>query len=660
MSLSHRPLPLMPKLLLFVASNNRFAQRGYALVVAIGTIVVLSTLLASYAVVSKFESLTAGSSEYTGAGFYVAEAGLNMRAEQVRAIFDNLEIPSGTWETDLADGELPCQDGTPGTGDYACINYTFQEFITRTGLTFGGSSNIIIPEGDPFQYLSAQEFRYLSSATAYRNNDPDRPQAILGMYFLNRRVPMFQFMAFYDKDLEITPGSAMTLNGPLHANANIFLNDQGGGSEDLNIVDRISVGRYDDGTLGNIYRERKDDGNCNADSVYIEDNDGNLENITCAATPLVVPASLDERIQLGLPKLDVPPVEDFSVGSSNPYWSLADLRIALDINGGPPAIEARTPSDTVDAALSTVLNTTCAASTVARTNSFYNTREGSPIEMLDVDMLELLNCIQANSASFGFQLDDSTQEGLVFYFTVDGPLSDASAATPVGSDDSNNYGIRLKNGATLQSDAVGANAVNGLTVVTDQAAYIQGDYNIPATASDWVPAAVISDSLNILSNNWSDYLVDGDGYNEGADPADLACTGLDHGLCPWEERLATDTTVNSAFLSGTSSTGGSEGGFSTGNYNGGMHNFPRLHEVWTSGPPTDQTLTIAGSFVSLQQPDHVDGLWQQGGSGSFWYYQQPIRNWSFETRFSNPNTLPPMTPQVTYLRQELFVRDFTQ
>ncbi|MGK7909227.1 MAG: hypothetical protein AB4040_18625, partial [Synechococcus sp.] len=492
-------------------------------------------------------------------------------------------------------------------------------------------------------------------------HDASQPQAILGMNFLNRRVPMFQFMAFYDKDLEITPGSSMTRNGPIHANANIFLNAQDGPSDTLTILDRISVGQFDDGTPGNIYRARKNNNSCSSNSVYIADNSNTSIDIPCSGL-WTVPASFDQRVQLGLPHVDVPPVDDFEVGTGNPYWDNADLRIALDIAAS--AVEVRSASNTIDAALTNLLATSCVGS-ADFSSSFFNAREDTAIEMLDIDMLELLNCIDGNAVAFGFELNDTTQEGLVFYLTVDGPLSNASPSTPVGSNVSNNYGIRLQNGATLQSDRTGAETVEGLTVVTDQAAYIQGDYNSPSTATDWVPAAVISDSLNILSNAWSDLMNDSDGHNDSVPAGTLACTGTaDEDDCPWEERIASDTTVNSAFLAGTSSTGGGEGGFNTGNYNGGMHNFPRMHEIWTradgEGPATNQTLTLATSFVSLQQPDHVNGLWQQGDDDSFWYYQQPIRNWSFETRFSNPNTLPPMTPQVTYLQQELFVRDFTR
>ncbi|MGK7909942.1 MAG: hypothetical protein AB4050_00440 [Synechococcus sp.] len=652
--------------------------------VAIGTIVVLSTLLASYSVVSKFESLTATSSEQSGAGFYAAEAGLNLRADVVRGIFDDFDIPTGTSE-DISVVGLPCLDGVGGTDDYSCINYEFQDFTTQTGLAFEDLSNIVIPPGEPFQFLNAQEFSYLASAISYRNGDVDSPQAILGMNFLNRSIPMFQFMAFFDKDLEIRPGSSMTLNGPLHANGNIFLNAQGGSSNPLTINDRISIGDFPDGTPGNIYRVSKHNSTlstCTSNSVLLEDNNGVLAAIPCSTAPVTITANLDQQIATGFPRLEVPNNSDFSVGAAGQYWTSAELRIALNV--ATSSIEARTVSNTVNASRTVLFSAGGACNgTFTDSTSFYNAREADFIEMLEVDVNQLLDCINTNSGSLGFGLDDNTQGGLVIYLTVDGPLSNAV----------NNYGVRLRNGSDLRA----AN-VEGLTIITDQAVYIQGDYNTVG----WVPASVIGDSLNVLSNAWSDFRDDGDGVDYGVttsgggggddddDDDDggggggtgsiFACSGLTHANCLPAERLATDTAIFAAFLAGTTSTGWAEGGLNTGSYNGGMHNYPRLHEIWTSridaidqynssfsgslstsGVPDDQTLTLVTSFISLQQPDHVDGLWQQGSdSGAMWWYQQPIRNFSFDDRFRDPNQLPPMTPQVTYLQQQLFVRNFNR
>src|SRR5699024_79006 len=84
-------------------------------------------------------------------------------------------------------------------------------------------------------------------------------------------------------------------------------------------------------------------------------------------------------------------------------------------------------------------------------------------------------------------------------------------------------------------------------------------------------------------------------------------------------------------------------------YNGGLENYPRFNEKWT-----DKTLHYRGSFTSLGRPQHVQGKW----SGTGGYYNPPIRDWDYDTRFNNVEDLPPMTPRASYLVQERFSRDF--
>ena len=43
----------------------------------------------------------------------------------------------------------------------------------------------------------------------------------------------------------------------------------------------------------------------------------------------------------------------------------------------------------------------------------------------------------------------------------------------------------------------------------------------------------------------------------------------------------------------------------------------------------------------------------------FTYYSAPNRIWQYDERFNDPDQLPPLTPIFVYLRQELFLRDYT-
>jgi hypothetical protein len=170
-------------------------------------------------------------------------------------------------------------------------------------------------------------------------------------------------------------------------------------------------------------------------------------------------------------------------------------------------------------------------------------------------------------------------------------------------------GIRLKNGGVLPS--------GGLTFVSANPVYVQGDFNTGSVASavpgatptlqppsntgdptkptvsgyDRQPAAVVADAVNILSNSWID-------SKSGSNPA------------------ASATTVNAAIVSGNVPTGG-------GYYSGGVENFPRFLESWTN-----KNFTYYGSMIQLYQSQQAIGHW---GAGNV--YDPPNRAWYFDTNF---------------------------
>jgi hypothetical protein len=91
--------------------------------------------------------------------------------------------------------------------------------------------------------------------------------------------------------------------------------------------------------------------------------------------------------------------------------------------------------------------------------------------------------------------------------------------------------------------------------------------------------------------------------------------------------------VNAAFLAGIVPT-------VSGSYSGGVENFPRFLEDWSS-----KTFTYNGSMVVMYQSLYATGLWQGTGS-SIGIYNPPGRNWAFDLNFRNPAKLPPGTPSV--------------
>jgi hypothetical protein len=596
---------------------TRAAEAGFALVTVLMLTALVAALLGAHFLIARTGLSTTRSAMDAGRGFYAAEAGLNVRAEEIRKVFLDYNRPSGTPPVPLP-GQPACAGGDPGTGDYACSTYDVSGRTVRTWVAEdpGNPRTIIVPPGEDFQNLTAQDYRYLVSSVAL--SGWGRAEAILEMHFTSRLIPLFQFAAFYDKDLEILPGPAMTLGGPVHTNGNLFL----AAGTSLEIDGQVT-------TASELYHGRKNDATCAGGTVSVHDLTGPLALPACvggvrdqllqADVDGTNPPHLDWQgmIHVGSTAVAVPPPEALDPGGQ--YWDLADVRVILDLTDAAVPIKVYQASGALDAANTADLAAQCAAAIRQDTAPLLrNKREGADIQMLDVDVQALMDCIELDVPNLmgGRPLDDATQGGLVWYFGVDDGVN---AAAP------NNYGVRLSGGATLAPSS-GAVDVRGLTIVTNQALYVQGDFNADAGAA-WRPAAFMADSLNVLSNAWSDATSAG----------------------PLAGRLADDTTIRAAFLAGTDTTGGAggEGLIDTANYNGGLENYPRFHEDWTG-----DTLTYRGSFVSLDRPRRVDGAWSDQE------YVPPDRDWGYEERFDDAANLPPLTPRFVYLKQELFVRDF--
>jgi len=573
------------------------SESGFALITILVLLALLMALLLTHFSVTWIEMSTTRSSMKSFKGFYAAEAGLNLRADLVRQGFVGFAVPSGT-SPDTSGSNVACAGSNVGSGDFACSSYTFADRKVVTWVEEQPNSNnpIVVPRGENYRNLHGHEVHYVVYSRAIASNG--LPEAVLEMHFKSRSVPLFQFAAFYGKDLEILPSSSLYLEGPVHTQGDLYVGSGG----TLDITEQVT-------TIGSVFHGRKDADSCLAGGAAVADPDSQEALPNCSSNRVTVTdtSTWNGMIAKGLTPLTVPAATTLDPTAGSPYWDRADLRIVLDING-TPALEVRDADDSVNVGLTTHLSS-CAV--VSASSSLYDNREASTIEMLEIDTQGLLNCVHTSSLS----LDDTTDGGLVWYFTVDGPSSSVV----------NNYGVRIQNGAELVSTIPGAPAVQGLTIVSDQALFIQGDHN----STNKLPSGFVADSINVLSGAWSD---------AGS-------------VLAVASRPAADTTINAAFLSGTDSTGAAEGagGRDSGSYNGGLDNLLRLHEDWTG-----DTLTVMGSFVSLDNSRHDSGTWAAGDP----YYIAPTRDWTFDLDFEDPLLIPPLAPRSVYLRQELFVRRF--
>jgi len=228
--------------------------------------------------------------------------------------------------------------------------------------------------------------------------------------------------------------------------------------------------------------------------------------------------------------------------------------------------------------------------------------------------------------NLGLAGSDISEGGFVFHATID-----KTTYTSANGNQSP-YGFALVQAQQLLGLAkIGNSDPTGLTFVSDQAVYVQGDYN----TVNWQPASILADSLNVLSNaclntNSVIHKASGANCNTGNGAAKIA---------------PTPTTINSAFLAGTDITNST----AAPGYNGGLENYPRFLEGWGG-----VLLTYRGSFVSTSTPVHVRGTWSSQAYGA------PNRNWDYDTRFNAAENLPPLAPRFVYLKQESFTRNYNQ
>jgi Tfp pilus assembly protein PilX len=708
------------------------SQGGYTLVVTMAMLLILAVLLITYAVTSKVDNVTSMSSAKSNTGFYAAEAGLNLRAKQIRNKFEGYNRPSGgspsNWnnclDTDLTNdgtGDFACQTesdafGTGNTKDDFSKQIGAQSATTFVTEDAANPVSVVIPDTETFGGLSAQEYRY--DVVSVARDNQRKPTAIVKMQMKSRLIPLFQFAAFYEQDMDITIPPTMTLNGPVHSNNDLYLNAAAGNT--LSITGQVTA-------AGSLYRGLKYFADKCSGTVSIDDP-ANPRNLDCAGSGLrrsfltTDLTAWNDQVRVGLTPLRVPAPDSFDATPGKLYWDNADLRIALNVSTGSIEVMGQDKNPVVSE-----LNGTCAATrttvsfpaaagnktlTVADISNFavgdivtlssyrdayviesisgssltvnkglegaitsgtalqkpvvsfsdktfknYREKRGAkdrldntPIQMLNVDVRGLMGCAET---LMGKPLDDASDGGLVWFLTV---IGDNSATI-------NDYGVRLYNGRDLNT-AISGRTIKGLSIISDQAVYVRGDYNCGSGSKcntgtldddERKPAAVMADTINVLSNDWP--------LNDSWSDQQIRSTFAGVGGAG---RPAAETTVNAAFLGGTNITGGvNRGGQDGGSASsgGGLNNYPRFHEDWSNRASGSSSVRFnyQGSMVSLGAPLKANGAFCGSGSTADCnIYNPPIRNWRYDPLFNNAANLPPLTPRAVYLRQERFLRDFEQ
>ena len=436
-------------------------------------------------------------------------------------------------------------------------------------------------------------------------------------------IPLFQFAIFYEEDLEILPGPDMWLAGRVHSNQDIYI----GCNSTLTIDSAMT-------SAGDIFNFRKNNGATMGGDVAIRDSVGGYPTMSGldSTDPNWVSDALDrwdgnvrsqehdvDRLNLTIedpsnPRTIIEPGRpgDTPGDQDAKIWYDADLRLVngqAEWNDGTPVstIDPLTGDDSVQETVifdqreqKFMLSVEVDMEKLGRSPAW-------PKDPFTGDPLDSVVCVAAFEPVMG--MPAWPNEG-----SAVGPVEWTGYNPPWSGIGDTEFAVKLTNGDTLPAP---------VSMVSDNPVYIRGDFN----DTNKVGAAVLGDSVTILSNRWGDN--DGDGTIEPGE-GDLAYSQLS-----LNNRNAWNTEANAALMLGNTDT------VPGVQYNGVVDNVLRFMERWSG-----DTLRYRGSIIDLWNSVYATGNWIYGNP----VYTAPNRDWGFDTDFLDPANLPPSTPNVYTIR----------
>ncbi len=191
--------------------------------------------------------------------------------------------------------------------------------------------------------------------------------------------------------------------------------------------------------------------------------------------------------------------------------------------------------------------------------------------------------------------------------------------------------LKLVNGGLGSLPSVN---LQGLTIASENPVYVQGNFNACGTPTQSCgsggfgptgdahrSAAIIADSVTLLSRNWNDIR----SFN-----TPHAISGRPAATTWYRMAVITGKGINFPF---PNNNAGDPANFGS---DGGAHNFMRFVENWSNG----STINYRGSMVSLFFSRQGVGTWKCCEN----VYAPPDRGTNFDVEFLSPNLLPPRTP----------------
>jgi hypothetical protein len=548
-----------------------------------------------------------------------------------------------------------CMPGTNIDQSTWPVQYQFSDTngnVGRISVTVGPVSGSLVPLNSQYGGLQGYAQPILLVARATPLNQVQTVTATVDESLQAAYIPLFQFAIFYNVNMEIAPGGGMQVTGPVFCNQSIWeatgtftTNVTAVGTNDFTQSLDPFADAYSKSPAATFLEPSQPSRSGNALTMPIGTNND-------PATVLAILGPAPAAYATGTSAAyttngQVYPVNEADLIISNaPYGTNfglltptdgTNLTITYQDGVNVPYLITLPPNyyivlqTNVSTGLVTTYTTNYVSSTVyaqanicvqyagytfATNTAFWDYRESKTVQAVEIDVSKLdywlTNTTDSNNASYYDTLCQHDKAHYIDGIYVYNNVPETGTTLPA---------VRMVNGQMLPyKDGVPA----GLTVVTPFPLYVKGDYNVRQTASgpcdaglnktvDTYPAALLADSVTILSSNWSD------SYN--------ASTLL-------TARNPVTTTINAGMLEGIVPSNPAI----SGSYSGGVENFMRLEENWSGSSP----LWYNGAIVVLFYSQYATNSWQAPGA----YYQVPTREWAFDTNFTQQVKIPPLTPEV--------------
>jgi hypothetical protein len=610
----------------------RSRERGMTILTVIILAVIIAGVSGAFFLLALNESNSTERTRYKTRAVYLAEAGAELGANSLRQACAT--TPAIITSTDPTVGGVALNAPVPGLAATVLIDgYPVQYNVFKRQAL--GMTN------DPTTGLNSNtaSFEIMGfakvGADALKTTDTKTQEATVYKIVETKGTPLFQFLAFYDNDLELNPGPFAHFHGRMHTNGDMYLTDRDTGrgmiidTNHLQAAGKMfrsyaGTNQVETGANGPVWVRNNgttpagnavEDANPANDAGLVGWNqslDSNSSGWGATATSNWNGTVKDGS--MGAQKFTPPQIQSVQPGG---YYEQQAKSGGLEIQtvGGTPTV-MQNGTDVTNAINSAQPGT-------ITTSSIYDAREGKSMPVVTVDVGKLMKSGYAPSNG-------------ILYATDPG----ASSTTPSG--------IQLINGSYINPPST----AGGFTVASNLPVYVKGDYNgytdpntglsaqrqvfkdppyntIPTVDSagnpifynqtmnpntgglqDTPPCAIIGDAVNLLSNSW-----DNSKTSTSSPPG------------------ATNTTYNFAMVSGNQATKYDPTAPDNG-YNGGLQNLPRFHENWSG-----VNCNISGAFVNLWRSNIATGVYGKGN-----VYSPPNRHWDYDQSFEALGKTPPGTP----------------